>query len=97
MRGLRSCACVCIDRGRCLAVEGGNFTEHSYSISTRQLLLLSRIPFQCSSILELTADDLQLVRGEGQYVFDKNGRKYLDCVNNVTHGKLLVHVCGVLQ
>lgn len=26
---------------------------------------------------------LCLVRGEGQYVFDDEGRRYLDCVNNV--------------
>ena len=39
-----------------------------------------------SSVLELAVDDIQLVRGEGQYVYDKNGRKFLDCVNNVTHG-----------
>jgi 4-aminobutyrate aminotransferase-like enzyme len=24
-----------------------------------------------------------LVRGEGQYVYDEEGRRYLDCVNNV--------------
>ena len=29
------------------------------------------------------------MRGAGQYVFDKNGKKYLDCVNNVTHGKVV--------
>ena len=28
---------------------------------------------------------LQIVRGIGQYLFDENGRKYLDCVNNVSH------------
>eukprot|EP01097_Dermamoeba_algensis_P010602 TRINITY_DN78_c0_g4_i1.p1 TRINITY_DN78_c0_g4~~TRINITY_DN78_c0_g4_i1.p1 ORF type:complete len:826 (+),score=219.68 TRINITY_DN78_c0_g4_i1:100-2577(+) len=28
---------------------------------------------------------LHIVRGEGQYLFDKEGRRYLDCVNNVTH------------
>lgn len=28
---------------------------------------------------------LCLVRGEGQFVFDEAGRRYLDCVNNVAH------------
>lgn len=28
---------------------------------------------------------LCLVRGEGQYIYDDRGRKYLDCVNNVAH------------
>ena len=23
----------------------------------------------------------------GQYMFDEQGRKYLDCMNNVAHGK----------
>ena len=32
-----------------------------------------------------------IVRGEGQYLFDEQGRKYLDCVNNVCHGD-----CGCL-
>ena len=28
---------------------------------------------------------LKIVRGEGQFLFDENGRSYLDCVNNVCH------------
>ena len=28
---------------------------------------------------------LQIVRGIGQYLFDENGRRFLDCVNNVCH------------
>jgi len=28
---------------------------------------------------------LKIVRGEGQFLFDENGRPYLDCVNNVCH------------
>lgn len=28
---------------------------------------------------------LMLVRGEGQYLFDEQGRQYLDCVNNICH------------
>jgi 4-aminobutyrate aminotransferase-like enzyme len=30
-------------------------------------------------------DPLHLVKGEGSYVWDANGRKYLDCYNNVPH------------
>lgn len=30
-------------------------------------------------------DPLKIVRGAGQYLFDENGRRYLDCVNNVCH------------
>ncbi len=28
---------------------------------------------------------LKIVRGEGQYMFDELGSKYLDCINNVAH------------
>lgn len=28
---------------------------------------------------------IEIVRGIGQYLFDENGRSYLDCVNNVSH------------
>ncbi len=30
-------------------------------------------------------EPLDIVRGEGQYLFDEEGRAYLDCVNNVCH------------
>jgi 4-aminobutyrate aminotransferase-like enzyme len=30
-------------------------------------------------------EPLKIVRGEGQYLFDDEGRAYLDCVNNVCH------------
>lgn len=30
-------------------------------------------------------EPLKIVRGEGQYLFDEQGRAYLDCVNNVCH------------
>lgn len=30
-------------------------------------------------------DPLKIVRGSGQYMFDENGVKYLDCINNVAH------------
>ncbi len=30
-------------------------------------------------------DPLQIVRGSMQYLYDENGRAYLDCVNNVAH------------
>ncbi len=28
---------------------------------------------------------LKIVKGEGQYMFDEEGTKYLDCINNVAH------------
>ena len=30
-------------------------------------------------------EPLHMVRGEGQYLYDVNGKKYLDAVNNISH------------
>ncbi|HIB52677.1 MAG TPA: aminotransferase class III-fold pyridoxal phosphate-dependent enzyme, partial [Candidatus Marinimicrobia bacterium] len=30
-------------------------------------------------------EPLHIVRGEGQYLFDAKGNRYLDCVNNIQH------------
>ncbi|XP_063166129.1 ethanolamine-phosphate phospho-lyase isoform X2 [Candoia aspera] len=30
-------------------------------------------------------DPIKIVRARGQYMFDENGEKYLDCINNVAH------------
>jgi 4-aminobutyrate aminotransferase-like enzyme/Ser/Thr protein kinase RdoA (MazF antagonist) len=41
---------------------------------------------------------LKIVRGEGQYLFDDNGRRYLDLVNNVCHvGHCHPHVVAAGQ
>lgn len=33
------------------------------------------------------ADPLKMISAKGQYMFNEKGEKYLDCINNVTHGK----------
>ena len=41
---------------------------------------------------------LEIVRGRGTYLFDKRGRAYLDCVNNVCHvGHCHPHVVAAAQ
>ncbi|XP_053202717.1 5-phosphohydroxy-L-lysine phospho-lyase-like [Panonychus citri] len=30
-------------------------------------------------------DPLKIVKGDGQYMYDESGNKYLDCINNVAH------------
>ena len=36
--------------------------------------------------LSLAYDDpLKIIKGNGQYLYDENGREYLDCVNNISH------------
>ena len=37
-------------------------------------------------------DPLWIVRGEGQYLFDQKGIKYLDCVNNISHGMRMYYM-----
>uniref|UniRef100_A0A8C5YJY6 Uncharacterized protein n=1 Tax=Microcebus murinus TaxID=30608 RepID=A0A8C5YJY6_MICMU len=31
------------------------------------------------------ADPMKIVRAQRQYMFDKKGERYLDCINNVAH------------
>jgi len=31
---------------------------------------------------------LKILYGRGQYLYDENEQPYLDCINNVTHGKV---------
>lgn len=38
--------------------------------------------------LFFSQDPVKIVQAKGQYVYDENGRQYLDCINNVAHGKL---------
>jgi hypothetical protein len=33
------------------------------------------------------SNPLKIVRGQGQYMYDEEGTKYLDCINNVATGK----------
>lgn len=33
------------------------------------------------------SDPLKIVRGQGQYMYDEEGTRYLDCINNVAHGE----------
>lgn len=33
------------------------------------------------------ADPIKIMRAQGQYMFDEKGERYLDCINNVAHGK----------
>ncbi len=41
---------------------------------------------------------LNIVRGQGAYLFDQTGRQYLDCVNNICHvGHCHPHVVEALQ
>ena len=52
----------------------------------------------CSSGFKLfyPEDPLWIVRGEGQYLYNQQGRKYLDCVNNINHGMCIhTYLCVI--
>ena len=42
-------------------------------------------------------DPIKIVRARGQYMYDENGERYLDCINNVAHGKLTVTLFNVIE
>jgi 4-aminobutyrate aminotransferase-like enzyme len=53
--------------------------------TTTEDLLASRRRLLGPSLSLSYRTPLQIVRGEGAYLFDADGRSYLDCVNNVAH------------
>lgn len=40
---------------------------------------------------------VKIVRARGQYLFDENGMRYLDCISNVHHGKTVLMHCSLTQ
>lgn len=49
--------------------------------------VLCLLCFRPSCKVFYAKDPLKIVRAQGQYMFDEKGEKYLDCINNVAHGK----------
>lgn len=50
-------------------------------------MALCLLCFRPSCKVFYAKDPLKIVRAQGQYMFDEKGEKYLDCINNVAHGK----------
>ena len=42
-------------------------------------------PLPCSQTALSYASPLHIIRGQGSYLFDAQGQRYLDCINNVAH------------
>lgn len=61
-------------------LKGGGKNE-----KTKMVLYL--LCFRPSCKVFYAKDPLKIVRAQGQYMFDEKGEKYLDCINNVAHGK----------
>lgn len=47
-------------------------------------------PFRPSCKLFFRSDPLKIVRATKSYMYDEEGERYLDCINNVCHGKFEV-------
>ena len=59
-------------------------TDSTGSMTTSEILAVRRAVLGPSLSLSYRTP-LHIVHGEGAYLFDANGRAYLDCVNNVAH------------
>ncbi|XP_020857089.1 ethanolamine-phosphate phospho-lyase isoform X2 [Phascolarctos cinereus] len=53
--------------------------------SKAETILLRKKHLGPSCKVFFVKDPLKIVRGKGQYMFDENGKQYLDCINNVAH------------
>lgn len=59
--------------------------ENQNMLSKKETIRLRKRHVGESCKLFYRADPLKIVQAEGQYMFDEEGRKYLDCINNVAH------------
>ncbi|EDV33899.1 uncharacterized protein Dana_GF19062 [Drosophila ananassae] len=64
--------------------------EQLKSVASEQLTKSETIKLRNQHIgqacqLFYRSDPLKIVRGQGQYMFDEEGTRYLDCINNVAH------------
>lgn len=58
-------------------------------LNSLRFILLSDACHSSSCKLFFSNDPVKIVKAKGQYMYDENGRQYLDCINNVAHGKLM--------
>jgi len=61
-------------------------------------LLLYVLLFACRSSCKLffQSEPLKIVRAEKQYMFDEEDNRYLDCINNVAHGKIYSYIHDIM-
>jgi 4-aminobutyrate aminotransferase-like enzyme/Ser/Thr protein kinase RdoA (MazF antagonist) len=65
--------------------DAAGAAEGSAAGMPRADVLARRERFAAPMLSLSYAEPLEIVRGRGSYLFDKQGRGYLDCVNNVCH------------
>ncbi|KAK7799183.1 hypothetical protein U0070_014083 [Myodes glareolus] len=44
-------------------------------------------PHSSSCRLFFPENPVKIIRSQGQYLYDEQGREFLDCINNVAHGQ----------
>lgn len=54
-------------------------------LSKKETIRLRKRHVGESCKLFFRSDPLKIIRAEGQYMYDEEGRRYLDCINNVAH------------
>uniref|UniRef100_A0A8D9B7U9 Alanine--glyoxylate aminotransferase 2-like n=1 Tax=Cacopsylla melanoneura TaxID=428564 RepID=A0A8D9B7U9_9HEMI len=59
--------------------------ENQQVLTKKETIRLRKRHVGESCKLFFRTDPLKIIRAEGQYMFDEEGRKYLDCINNVAH------------
>lgn len=59
---------------------------HAYKKSCKDAVLQQRLAmFGPNCSLSYSPEPIMMVEGRGAYMYDEEGREYLDCVNNVAH------------
>lgn len=53
-------------------------------------VIINCFPFSKSCQLFFRENPLKIVRAEAQYMYDEKDNAYLDCINNVAHGKIYI-------
>lgn len=59
----------------------------TWCVCTVPLWRLHCLGHRQSCRLFYSDDPVKIVRARGQYLFDENGKRYLDCISNVHHGR----------
>ena len=68
-----------------MEVAGRNFVPHEYDVSVK----FSELPRPNVPVF-FPEEPLHIVRGSGQYLYDEQGHRILDCINNVCHGGFMI-------
>ncbi|CAF88670.1 unnamed protein product, partial [Tetraodon nigroviridis] len=59
----------------------------SEKLDKNRTILLRKRHVGPSCKIFFSHDPLKIVKAKGQYMYDEKGQRYLDCINNVAHGK----------